>query len=321
MKLSTIIHFTLLLAATAGGTACAQNYPARLIRMITAEAGGGADYLTRHVAQELSKSVSQQVIVENRAGNPVVVVSPLLKAPPDGYLLLMYSDSMWILPFMQDVPYDPLKDFTPITLGAYAPVVLCVHPSMPVHSVKELIALAKANPGKLNYSMASAGSSTQMAPELFKALAGLNILAVPYGGAQPSLNAVLGGETNMAFPVAASVMPFLNSPEKLRILAVTSLEPSPLLPGVPTLASQGFPGFEAGAVYGFFAPAGTPKAIVDKLNHEIVQIVKSQDTKDRLYKLGLDATGTTSEQMAAAMKSQMNKWGKLIKDANLRPKS
>ena len=310
--------FLAAVMAIGADAALGQNYPNRLIRIVTSDTGGPADFLTRLVAQELSARVGQQVIVENRAGSPVIVVQTVTKTPPDGYTLLMYSDSIWILPFMQDVPYDQLADLAPISLAANAPNVLVVHPSLPVKSVKELIALAKARPGALNYSMAVAGSSTQTAPELLKALAGINIVGVPYKGAAASLNAVLAGETQVAFPVVSSVMPYFNT-SILRPLAVTTLQPTPLAPGVPTMAASGFPGFEAGLVFAFLAPAGTPAPIIDRANQEIVSILSKPDVKDKLYKLGMESGGSTPAQLAAAMKAQMAKWGKLIKEAHLRP--
>lgn len=301
----------------AGGVS-GQDYPNKPLRMITGAAGGGADFLTRLAAQEISGPLGQRVIVENRGGSPVVVLQPLLKAPADGYTLLMFCDCFWILPFMQDVPYDAVKDLAPISRGTTMSNIVTVHSSVPVKSVKELIALAKAKPGGLSYGYGAAGSSLQMAPELFNAMAGVKIVPVAYKGAAAMTTALLSGEVNVAFPSAASMIPHIKS-DKIRPLAVTSLKRSPLFPELPTLADSGLSGFEAGSVFAFFAKAGTSPAIIKRLNQEIVRVLERPDIKEKLAKLGLESGGSTPEQLAAFVKADMAKWGKVIKDAGLRP--
>ena len=246
-----------------------QDFPIKPIRIVTLEPGGGTDFSARIIAQGLSGNLGYPVIVDNRGGaNGVIAAQIVAKASPDGYTLLLNGSPVWLLPFLQDnVPYDPIKDFSPVGLVTSAPNVLVVHPSSAVNSVKELIALAKAKPGTLNYGSAATGGSPHLAAELFKALAGVNIVRIPYKGAGLALNDVIGGRVQMMFPTAATVAPYLKS-EKLKVLAVTTGQPSALFPGLPTVATT-VPGYESASTVGVFAPAGTPAALVNRLNQEI----------------------------------------------------
>lgn len=245
--------------------ALGQDYPNRPLRLVSPGPGGGADFVARFVAQGISGPLGQQVVVENRPAGviPGQIVS---KAPPDGYTMMVNGNSFWIAPLMRDgVPYDPMKDFSPITLAVSSPNILVVHSSVPATSVKGLIALAKARPGVLNYASASAGGSVHLSAELFKYMAGVNIVRISYKTSGTSVNSLLGGEVDLMFANAPPVMPHVKA-GRLRALAVTTLKPSVLLPDLPTISGAGLPGFEVASVYALFAPARSPAAIVSRLN-------------------------------------------------------
>ena len=301
------------------GISFAQNFPSKPIRFVTTSPGGSADIGARLVAQGLSGSVGQQVIVENRGGSSVIAAQIVAQAQPDGYTLLFFSDSIWILPFLQkNVGYDPVKDFAPVTSVGSAPTVLVVHPALPAKSVMELIALAKAKPGALNYSSGVAGGINHLAPEMFKAAAGVNITRIPFNnGAAAALNSVIAGEVQMMFPAVASGMPHVKT-GRVRALAVTSAQPTELAPGIPTVAASGLPGFEATLILCVLAPAKTPAAVIAQLNREIGRIINGPEVKDRFFRAGIDIIASTPEQLAATMKTNMAKLGKVIKDAGIR---
>lgn len=301
------------------GVACGQNFPNKIIRIFTAEAGGANDIAARLIAQGLNKRFGQPVVVENRGGaSGAIAAQGVAKGAADGYTLLFFSDALWLAPFLQkDVPYDPVKDFAAITLATLSPNILVVHPSLPVKSVKELIALAKAKPGDLAYATGSTGSSNHLAGELFQATAGVKMLRVPFKGASPALNSVIGGQEQLMFASASTGWPQVKA-GKLRGLAIATLQPSALAPGLPTIASSGLPGFEAASTNVMFAPEKTPAAIVNLLNQEIVAIMTQPDVKERLFNTGLDVVGNTPAEAGAKIKSEMAKWGKLIRDAGIR---
>ena len=308
-----------VLAATSWQVACAQAFPSKPIRVITTEIGSGNDFVGRLMAPLLTQHLGQQVIVDNRGG---AVISGRLaaEAQADGHTLILYGSPLWLLPFMQDdVPYDPLRDFAPIALTHRSPNLLVVHPAVPVNSVKELIALAKAKPGELNYGSGTSGSSTQLAAELFKAMAGVNIVRVPYKGTGPALSALLGGQVRVMFPNAPAATPQVKA-GRLRALAVTSVEPSPLVPGVPTVAASGLAGYESVSPFGMLAPAKTPASIVRRLNQEITLVLSSSEIRDKLLAAGTEPGGGTPEQFAAIIKSEMTRLGKLIRDVGIREK-
>jgi tripartite-type tricarboxylate transporter receptor subunit TctC len=301
----------LLVRAEPGWT---QTYPVKPIRIVTTEVGSATEIVARMIAQKLSPTLGQQLIIDNRG---IIAGEIVSRAVPDGYTLLSYGSPLWLSPLMRDVPYDPVADFAPITLTAAAPNILVVHPSLPARSVKELIALAKARPGELNYASSSTGGSPHLAGELFKSMAKVNIVRVPYKGAGPALIALMGGELQLMFPAAGAVTPYVKA-GKLRALATTSLEPSPLAPGLPTMAAAGLPGYETASLLGVFAPARTPAAIVSKLHREIAQTLRSTEIRERLFALGMEAVGSTPEQTAATIKGEIAKWSRLIKEAGIR---
>jgi tripartite-type tricarboxylate transporter receptor subunit TctC len=267
--------------------AAAQPYPVRPIRLVTAEAGGGNDVQARLIAQGLSMRMGQRVVVDNRPSGviPGEIVS---KAAPDGYTVLLYNNTFWIGTLMQKTPYDVTKDFSAVVWVSSTPNVLVVNSAVPVKSVAELIALAKANPGDLKYK-----------------------------GAAQGLNDLIGGRVQLMFPTSVSVMAFLRSGQ-VRALAVTSAEPSTLTPGLPTMAAAGLPGYESIAIYGVFAPAATPQPVVQKLNTEIVRVLSAPDLKDRFFNIGMEPVGRSPDQLAATIRSDMSRMAKVIKDAGIR---
>jgi tripartite-type tricarboxylate transporter receptor subunit TctC len=224
---------------------------------------------------------------------------------------------MWTLPFMQNVPYDAAREFSPVSLATAQPNILVVHPSVPAKSVKELVALARAKPGELNYARGPAGIPIHLAAELLKSMAGINIVPVPYKGSAAALSAAVAGEVNLMFPTATQMIAYRQS-DKLRALAVTSAQPSALAPGLPTIASTGFPGYEVMSLFFFLAPAGTPAAVINRLNQELVQVLSRADIRERLFNAGIEALPSTPAQVTAAMKSETATMGKLIKDIGIR---
>jgi len=298
------------------GAAYGQNYPYKPIRIVTSEPGSGTDLMARLIGQRLTDSFGRQVLVDNRGGTLAREV--VLKAPPDGYTLLLSGTSLWLSPFMREhAPYDPLRDFSPITLAASSPNVLAVHPSLPVESVKDLVALARSKPGELNYASGSTGAPTHLAAELFKAMAGVDIVRIPYKGTGPAINALLGGQVQVMFVSTTSVAPHVKV-GKLKALAVCTAQPSVLAPGLPTVTAAGLPGYEATSLFGMFAPANTPAALINRLNREIVQALNRAEVKERLSSAGVETIGSSPAELAATMKSEMARWGKLIKSAGIR---
>ncbi len=295
-----------------------QDYPSKPVRIVASEAGGAGDFAARLIAQGLTYSLGQQVIIENRGGSGVIPAEVVAKSAPDGYTLLFFASSLWLLPFIQDnVPYDPVRDFSPITLAIRSPNLIVVHPSLPVKSVKELIALAKAKPGELNYASGLTGSSSHLAAELFSSMAGVNIVRIPYKGIGPALTALIGGQVQLSFANASAVTPHIKS-GKLRALAVTSPQPSVLFPGLPTVAASGLPGYESASIFGMFAPAKTPATLINRLNQETVRVLNRADMKERFFNVGVETVGSSPEDFAATMKSEMTRMGKVIKHAGIR---
>lgn len=304
--------------AQATSTGAGQIQPGRPIRVVTGDPGGGSDLAARLIAQGLTISLGQQVIVENRGGSVIIPARIVAQAPADGHTLLLYSDSIWILPLMQDhVPFDPVQSFSPVTLPGRSPTVLVVHPSLPARSVAELIALVRSRPGELNYSSGAAGGVNHLSPELFKAMAGVNITRIAYKGAVAALNDLIAGQVQLMFPAVASGMPHVKS-GRLMALAVTSAQPTALAPGLPTVAASGLPGYESTLILGVLAPAKTPVTVVSRLNQEIVQVLYREEVKERFFNAGIEVVASTPEQLAASVKSGMAKWGKLIRDAGIR---
>jgi tripartite-type tricarboxylate transporter receptor subunit TctC len=301
----------------AAGAARAQEYPTRMIKIVTAAAGGGSDFIARVIAQGISPALGQQIIIDNR-GTGVLAGEAAARLPADGYNLTVQGGAFWVAPLLRKTAYDPVKDFTPISLVVREVNILAVHPSVPAQSVKELIAYAKANPGKLNYSSPGVGSTTHLASELLKSMAGVNIVHVPYQGNQPAISAMMGNEVQMAIFDAGLINPQVRA-GRLRALAVTSLEPSILAPGLPTMAASGLPGYESIGMTGIFAVGDkVPQPIITRLNQEILRLLAKPEVKEQFLKSGVELVGSTPEQFSEAMRADINKMGKLIKDLDLR---
>jgi len=294
----------------------AANYPAKPVRLVVPfPAGGTTDILARAVAQRLSEAWGQQVIVDNRPGAGGNIGSDLVaKAKPDGYTLLMGTVGTHAInpSLYRNMPYDHVKDFAPVILVAGVPNVLVVNPSLPVHSVPELIAYAKANPGKLNFASSGNGTSIHLSGELFKAMTGVEMTHVPYKGSAPALTDLIGGQVQLMFDNLPSSLPFIKA-GKLRALAVTSGARAAALPDLPTLAESGLPGFEASSWFGVLAPAGTSRDIVAKLNGAIAGWLASPEAKEKLLAQGAIAAGGTPEDFARHIGAETSKWAKVVK--------
>jgi tripartite-type tricarboxylate transporter receptor subunit TctC len=295
--------------------ACGQEFPSKPIRILTSAPGSSTDFAARFIGQGISPGLEQNVIVENRPSN--ILGEIVAKAPPDGYTLLLGGGTFLMGPLLQKMPYDPVADFVAVTLAATSPNILVVHPSLPVKSARELIALAKSRPGALNFGSAASGSATHLAGALFKAMAGINIVWVPYTGAGPAVVALVGGEVQMAFNSPIEVISHIKA-GKLRALAVTSAQPSALVSWLPTVAATGLPGYESVAILGIFAPVKTPEAIVNRLNQEIVRFVRSADAKKKFFDTGVETVGSSPAEFAARIKSDIAKTSKVIKDSGIR---
>ena len=307
--------FTFAAAALVVGSAAAQDFPSKPVRFVTSEAGGNPDIMARLLGQGLSPVFNQPVVVENKAGG-VIAGDTVAKSPPDGHTLLFYGDTLWLLPLMRkQVPYDPHRDFLPVTLAARAVNVLVVHPSLPVKSVQDLITFARARPKQLNYSSAALGTTIHLAAEVFNSMAKTEIVRVGYRGGTSAVSAVATGEVQVMFANVAA-QPFIKS-GRLRPLGVTSANRSSVFPELPTIAEAGLPGFDVVSSFGIFTPAKTPDAIVTRLNREIVQILQRPATKERLGSVGLDIVASTPADLATMMKNSVERMGKVIREAGI----
>jgi tripartite-type tricarboxylate transporter receptor subunit TctC len=294
----------------------AQESGARTIRIVAPEAGGAADLVARLVAQGIIAAYKEQAIVDNRGGNQVIPIQLVTKAPPDGYTLLVISNGLWTLPYLQNVPYDPLRDLTGVTLAASTPLILTIHPSLPVKNLREFIALGKQRPGELNYASGPSGTSNHLAAELFRSMAGVNLMRVSYKGTVPALNDLISGQVQVMFANVPPVKPHVSS-GRLRALAVTSAAPSQVFPGVPTMAASGVPGYVSESLVAFYAPAGTPESTIARLNQEFVTTLNRAEVRERLLNAAVEVVGSTPEHLSATMKAEMARMGKVIKDANI----
>ncbi|MBI3053360.1 MAG: tripartite tricarboxylate transporter substrate binding protein [Betaproteobacteria bacterium] len=301
--------------------AWAQEYPVKAIRFIAPNLPGGpTDILARLIGQKLAESFGQPVVIENRAGaGGNIGTEAAAKSPPDGYTLVTGNNATFgaNVSLYKHLAFDPVKDFAPIVLVGTQPNILVVHPSLPVTSVKQLIALAKARPGELNYAGSGMGAVAHLAAELFKTMAQVNIVHIPYKSAAPALIDVIAGQNQLMFATSLSVQPHIKS-EKLRALAVTTANRSRLMPELPTIAEAGVPGFAAMTWHGVLTTGGTPPAIVNKLNAEINRILQLPDVRERLGALGAEIIGGTPQEFADHIQREIPKWAKVIKDAGVR---
>ena len=316
-----VLRCFVLATLLAAGCAVAQNYPARTVRMVVPfPAGGSTDIVGRTVAQKLTEMWGQPVVVDNRAGGGTTIgTDAVAKAAPDGYTLLVTPAPFTINPsLLAKVPYDALADFVPITLINTTPLVLVVNPGVPARSVKELVALAKAKPGKLNFGSSGTGGSNHLAGELFNAMAGVKMVHIPYKGNAPALTDLVGGHVDIVFNGLTSALALIKG-DKLRALAVTSRARSAVLPDLWTLDEAGLNGFEAVAWNGLGAPAKTPRDVIMKINADVIKVINSPELKERLRAEGSDAVGNTPEQYAAFLRAEVEKWAKVIKFAGVKP--
>jgi tripartite-type tricarboxylate transporter receptor subunit TctC len=293
----------------------APQYPTKPLRIITSESGSSNDVATRMIAQEIAGPLGQPVIVDNR---PSLIIGQMLsKSTPDGYTMALTAGVLWLGSLTQKADFDPLKDLQPITSVITYPSVLVVNASVPAKSVKELIDLAKAKPGTLNYAGSpDPGAATFLYPELFKAMAGVDIVKISYKGAGPGLIGVMSGESHLIIVNSGSAMAAVKS-GKVRALGVTSLQPSPLAPGVPTIASA-LPGYEAASVAGILAPARTPPAIISRLNQEIVRVLTRADMREKFLSTGNEVAPSTPAEFSARIKAEREKWAKVLTSAGVK---
>ena len=316
----------LLAALAAGLIACAMfvgglpatAYPKKPIELIVPfTAGGTTDNIARLISQRFTESWGATVVVNNRPGSGGTIATGMAaKAPPDGHTLLVTTIGFAITPALHKLPYDPIKDFAPVTELASLPLMLVVHASLPVNNLKEFIALARSKPGALDYASAGVGTSPQLAGEMFKTMAGVDLVHVPYKGNAEVTNAIIGGHVKVYFSLVPASLPHVKS-GTMRVLAVTTAQRLPYLPDVPTIAELGFPAYEISSWQGVFAPAGTPKDVVGKINGELVKMLNTPAVRERIAREGADPVGSTPEEFAARVKSEIEKWSKVAKAAGL----
>jgi len=323
MKFKKLFGCMLLSAVAAGvlaGAASAQSYPARPVRVIIPfPPGGPTDIIGRMVADTLSRSFGVQYVADNRAGAGGNIGFDLCaKSPPDGYTICMMTVAQSIAPSIyKKLPFDPLKDFAPVTLMALLPSMLTTHPSLPVKNVRELVALAKSRPGQLIYASTGNGTSPHMLMEMFKWMTGTNMVHVPYKGQAPAVVDQIAGQVQLAFNTAIGVMPHVRA-GKLKALAISTKERFPPLPGLPTVAESGVPGFDGSSWNGVVMPAGVPREIVMKTNEALAKSLQVPETRERLLALGAMASGNTPDEFAAFIKAEMEKWAKVARAADIK---
>jgi len=321
MQTRTRAVIAALLLAAAATAASAQSYPSKAIRIIVPyPAGGTSDILARSVGQKLSEAWGQPVLVDNKPGaNGNVGAEMVAKAAPDGYTLLLADiGSLAISPSVYPtLPFDPVKDFAPVTMVAYSPHILVVHPSVPAGSVKELVALAKAKPGKLNFAMSGVGGAPHLAGVDFALRTGIDWAYIPYKGGAQAIADVAGGQADVTLNGMLATYPLVKG-DKLKLLAVSSARRMAAIPDVPTIAESGVPGFESGSWQGVIAPAGTPPEIVARLNGEIARIVGTAEMRENLAKQGAEVRTSAPGEFATFIRDEKAKWAKVVKDANVK---
>jgi tripartite-type tricarboxylate transporter receptor subunit TctC len=297
----------------------AQEYPTKPVRLIIPfPPGGSNDVVGRMIATQLSDRLGKQVVVDNRGGaGGVIGTEAAANAPRDGYTLLIISIAHSVSPWLYKLPYDPIKSFAPVSILASGPNVLVVHPDLPVHSVSELIALAKQQPGELNYASAGIGTFQHLGGELFKLTAGVNIVHVPYKGGGPAMSDVLGGHTRIMFSSLVQTSGFVHAGQ-LRALGTGGSHRSAVLPEVPTIAEAGLPGYDAENWWGIVAPAGTPAAIVEKLHNEIAAVQNSEQTKKQFAAEGAEIVQMSSAEFGTFMETEMKKWERVVKESGIK---
>ena len=320
MLAQAVVIVSVVLAAMPS-LATAQAYPAKPIRWISPwPAGGANDIFSRAIGQKIGESLGQQVLVDNRPGAAGTIGSDIAaKAPADGYTLVMGSSPTHaIAPALYPaLPYDPLRDFSAVTLVGSVPNVLVLHPSVPAKTVKEFIAVAKARPGKLNFASTGNGTSQHLSAELFKFMAGLDMVHIPYKGTAPALTELVAGQVDLAFENMPALIPHIQA-GRLRALAVTTTKRSAVMPELPTIAEAALPGYDASVWFGVFAPAGTPRPVIDRLHGEILKALQTQDLKSRMVAMGTDVSGIGPDDFSAYVRKEIPKWANLVKAAGVK---
>jgi tripartite-type tricarboxylate transporter receptor subunit TctC len=316
--LRALLAAVLLSSASWALPADAPKYPSKTIHFIVpVPPGGGVDLLSRVIGTKMAQNMGVSVIIENRPGASAVIgTEALAKSPPDGYTIMMAYTAHATNPLLQKLPYDTDKDFTAVAFVGYIPLILVTHPSFPANSVKELIAMAKAKPGELQYASGGAGAGAHLSGELLKQMAGVNITHIPYKGNAPALNDVLGGQVPFMFDTLPTSMPHVKA-GKLKALAVTTEKRTPLAPEIPTMIEEGLPGFVISAWYAVLAPAGTPKDVVAGLNAEINKAIKDPDIQKRMAAQGIELVGGTPEEAQKFIDSEVVRWRKVIKEKGI----
>jgi tripartite-type tricarboxylate transporter receptor subunit TctC len=323
MRLKKLFQFIVVISGffLIGGASNASNWPERQIRLVIPfPAGGSTDIVGRLIGEKLSARLGQTVIIDNRAGAGGTTGADVVsKSAPDGYTFLLGTSSTHTIApnLYSKISYNPIKDFSPVSLIGLATILVAIHPSVPALNINQLIAYAKANPGKLTFGSTGNGSISHLTGEYFKLLSGADILHVPYKGDAPMTIDLVSGRVSMAFGTAVAFLPYVKSGQ-LSALAVTNAQPSSVVPDVATVSSSGLPGFESLQWFGVFAPAATPEQIINKMNFEIVEILKSQDVRDKLQGLGIEIVGDTPLEFTKFLKTEDSKWSKIIKDSNAR---
>lgn len=314
MKVHAPIVITLLSLTPPAYAAAPDAYPISRITILTSETGGAGDFASRLISQGLVQALGQPVIVENRSGVAPEIVA---KAGPDGYTLLHYGNTAWMTPLLRTSRWDALRDFIPVSLTVRAPNVLVITPTLPVKSVKELISLAKARPGELNYASSTIGSSTHLAAEMFTYMGQLDIVRVNYKGVSIAVNDLISGRVQLMFLAPGAVQAHIKS-GKLRALAVTASAPSRLFPGLPTVSESGMPGYESGASFGLFAPLRTPAAIVARLHQETSRLLETPEAAAKLLSSGMEVVASRPEEFSAWLKADISRWKTVIEKAGIR---
>ncbi len=296
-------------------TGSGQVYPNKPIRIVTTQAGGGSDTTVRIIGPGITGPLGQPIVVENRPSG-FIAAEVVAKAPPDGYTLLVTGGSLWILPLLRKTAYE-MSEFAAVSLLEWSINMVAVHPSLPVTNIKELIALAKAKPGELNYASDAVGGRAHLATELFKSMTGVNMVVITYKGNPPAITSLIGGETQVMFTDVSLLSPHVKA-GRLRGLAVTSLEPSPMAPGMPTVAATGVPGYETAGMTGLYAPVKTPAPVINRISQEVARFMVRPEVKERFLKMGVEAVGSTPEHFAATIKTDIARVTKVIKDAGIK---
>lgn len=299
-----------VMSVVGANAAYTQDYPAKVIRIVTSPPGGSNDFVARLLVKGLTEKLGWQIVIDNRA--TILAPEVVMRTAPDGYTLLVTGGTFITGHLFDKLPYEPLRDFAPITLTHRQPNILVVHPSLPVKTVKELIAVAKAKPGQLNYASSGVGSTNHLSGELFNAMTGTKIVRINYKGVGPAVTAMLSGEVHLMYANLAAVSAHLEA-GRLRPLAITSAEPSPLRPGLPTMAASGLPGFETVVITGVYAPAGTPGVIVNRLQQEILRAIHLSEIKERFSSIGIETVGSSPQELTAAMKAEITRTERLAK--------